>query len=148
MKPSRRTATTTAAVALAVLAGATALAGPASATTPAKAVTAPARYNGVCGPDYQVINSAPVAAVGVAYLTWSPSQDRVCAVTIRNTPGARQFMEVTLDTWPESTHPVRDSGAYTTYAGPVYNPTPAPGQCLQWSGSIDIYYGGGNGNCA
>jgi hypothetical protein len=148
MKPSRRTATATASAALAFVAGATILAGPASASTPTAAVTAPARYNGVCGPDYQVIGSAPVASVGVTYVTWSPSEDRVCAVTIRNTPGARQFMEVTLDTWPESTHPVRDSGAYTTYAGPVYNPTPAPGACLQWSGSIDIYYGGGSGNCA
>jgi hypothetical protein len=95
-----------------------------------------------------VIASTSINNLAVTYVTWSPSEEKACAVTIRNTPGARQFMEVTLDTWPESTHPVRDSGAFTTYAGPVYIPTPAPGQCLSWSGSIDISYDSATGSCA
>lgn len=144
MKNSRRLLAV-AASAAALIASGTLLAGPASASSPA---AAPAPYNGVCGTGYEVIASTPVASVGVTYVTWSATDDQVCAVTLRNKPGAREFVEVTLDTWPESTHPVRDSGSFTTYAGPVYNPTPAPGQCLSWSGSIDIYYGGGNGNCA
>ncbi|WP_212909378.1 hypothetical protein [Streptomyces sp. TS71-3] len=137
---------TTAATAAAVLAGTALLATPASAAPAAAKATAP--YNGVCGAGYDVIATTPIHNVGVTYVTWSSAADKVCAVTIRNTPGAREYMNVTLDTWPESTHPVSDPGSFTTYAGPVYNPTPGPGQCLQWSGSIDIYYDGGNGNCA
>lgn len=145
MMPALKTLTAGACAALAATA---AFAVPAHAATPRATTSGVAPYNGVCGGDYKVIDSTPVGKVGVVYVTWSASEDKVCAVTLRNAPGPREFMEVTLDTWPESSHPVQDAGSYSTYAGPVYNPTPRPGQCLDWSGSIDIYYGGANGSCA
>ena len=80
-------------------------------------------------------------------MTYNSAAKQMCAVTVRHTPGARVFMEVTLDTSPSSNNPARDSGSYTSYAGPVYKDLPEPGVCMTWSGSIDIYYNSDTGLC-
>lgn len=145
MKSIRHKAVT--AGALAVLA----LGGTLAATTPASASTAGA-YNGACGAGYEVfmstpINSSRTTVAATTYVAYSSTDKQWCAVTVRNKPGARVFMEVTLDTWPTSNSTARDAGSYTTYAGPVYKALPEPGQCMTWSGSIDIYYNSDRGLC-
>ncbi|MEV3970302.1 hypothetical protein AB0K68_19470 [Streptomyces sp. NPDC050698] len=145
MKSTRRKAAT--ATALAVLA----LGGTLAATTPASAAT-PTRYNGACGTGYEVIRATPVHSSqstipATTFVTFNRSAAKVCAVTVRTDPGARVFMEVTLDTWPYSSGAAKDSGSYTGYAGPVYKDAPDDGQCLTWSGSFDIYYNSDNGLC-
>ncbi|WP_019074545.1 hypothetical protein [Streptomyces hokutonensis] len=145
MNSIRRKAAT--ATALAVLA----LGGTLAATTPASAAT-PTQYNGACGTGYDVIRATPIhssqsAIPATTFVTFNSAVGKVCAVTVRTNPGARVFMEVTLDTWPYSSGEARDSGSYTSYAGPVYKDAPDDGQCLTWSGSIDIYYNSDNGLC-
>ncbi|WP_369248297.1 hypothetical protein [Streptomyces sp. R41] len=144
MKLSRRTTT---AAALAVLA----LGGTLAATTPASAATT-AAYNGACGTGYHVIASTPIKSsptttIGTTYVTYNVGNQGFCAVTVRNNPGARVFMEVTLDTDPTSGNPARDYGSFTTYAGPVYKEHPKAGECMTWSGSIDIYYNADTSLC-
>ncbi|MGY1500051.1 hypothetical protein ACW4TU_26320 [Streptomyces sp. QTS52] len=147
MKLSRRTATATAALAaLAALGGTVATAAPASAATPTA-------YNGACGKGYDVLQATPIRSsqstiLATTFVTYNSIAGKVCAVTVRTSPGARVFMEVTLDTWPYSSGEARDSGSYTSYAGPVYKYAPDPGQCLTWSGSIDIYYNSEHGLCS
>jgi hypothetical protein len=80
-------------------------------------------------------------------VTYNSAAEQMCAVTVRSSAGARVFMEVTLDTWPSGNAPAKDSGSYTTYAGPVYKHLPEPGVCMTWSGSVDIYYNSDNGLC-
>lgn len=138
MKSIRHKAVT--AGALAVLA----LGGTLVATAPASAATTGA-YNGACGKGYEVFTSTPIKSsqttvAATTYVAYSSADKQWCAVTVRSKPGARVFMEVTLDTWTTSTTPARDAGSYTTYAGPVYKDLPAAGQCMTWSGSIDISY--------
>ena len=146
MKSIRRKAAT--AGALAVLA----LGGTLAATTPASAAT-PTAYNGACGKGYDVIRATPIHSTSqttipaTTFVTYNSAAGKVCAVTVRTNPGTRVFMEVTLDTWPYSSGEVRDSGSYTSYAGPVYKDVPDDGQCLTWSGTFDIYYTSDNGNC-
>ncbi|MEU5115516.1 hypothetical protein OHA09_35575 [Streptomyces longwoodensis] len=145
MKSIRRKAAT--AGALAVLA----LGGTLAATAPASAATAGA-YNGACGAGYEVFTSTPVMSsqrtvAATTYVAYSSADRQWCAVTVRSKPGARVFMEVTLDTWPTSTTPARDAGSYTAFAGPVYKDLPEPGQCMTWSGSIDLYYNSDRGLC-
>ncbi|MFG2793826.1 hypothetical protein [Streptomyces sp. NPDC048419] len=146
MKPIRRKAAT--AGALAVLA----LGGTLAATTPASAAT-PTAYNGACGKGYDVIRATPIHSSSqttipaTTFVTYNSTAGKVCAVTVRTSPGARVFLEVTLDTWPYSSGEARDSGSYTSYAGPVYKDAPDDGQCLTWSGSFDIYYDSDNGLC-
>ncbi|MDQ1041632.1 hypothetical protein QFZ75_008134 [Streptomyces sp. V3I8] len=145
MKSIRRKTAT--AGALAVLA----LGGTLAATTPASAATAGA-YNGACGTGYEVfmetpVNSSQTTVAATTYVAYSAADEQWCAVTVRNKPGARVFMEVTLDTWPASTTPARDAGSYTTFAGPVYKDLPHAGQCMAWSGAIDIYYNSDVGLC-
>ncbi|MFF7946193.1 hypothetical protein [Streptomyces griseorubiginosus] len=145
MKSIRHKAVT--AGALAVLA----LGGTLAATAPASAATTGA-YNGACGKGYEVFTSTPIKSsqttvAATTYVAYSSADKQWCAVTVRSKPGARVFMEVTLDTWQTSTTPARDSGSYTTYAGPVYKDLPAAGQCMTWSGSIDISYNSGIGLC-
>ncbi|MET7480904.1 hypothetical protein ABZT17_42175 [Streptomyces sp. NPDC005648] len=138
MKQIRRKAVT--AGALAVLA----LGGTLAATTPASAATAGA-YNGACGTGFRVVASTPIKSsqstvIGTTYVTYSTGAAQLCAVTVRNNPGKRMFMEVTLDTWPTGNAPAKDYGSYTSYAGPVYKDEPKAGECMNWSGTIDIYY--------
>jgi len=121
MKLSRRTTT---AAALAVLA----LGGTLAATTPASAATT-AAYNGACGPGYRVtastpIKSSPSTTIGTTYVTYNVGNQGFCAVTVRNNPGTRMFMEVTLDTWPTGGNAARDYESFTTYAGPMYKDAP------------------------
>ncbi|MGQ4364225.1 hypothetical protein [Streptomyces sp. SAS_272] len=145
MKSIRHKAVTAAAVAVLALGGALA------ATVPASAATAGA-YNGACGKGYEVFTSTPVnssqtTVAATTYVAYSSADKQWCAVTVRNKPGARVFMEVTLDTWPTSSTLERDAGSYTTFAGPVYKDLPAPGLCMTWSGSIDVYYNSDRGLC-
>jgi hypothetical protein len=145
MKLSRRTTT---AAALTVLA----LGGTVAATAPASAASA--TYNGACGTGYHVENwtdvkSSPTAVIGTVYVAYNRDTDLHCAVLVRTKPGTRMFMEVTLDTAPTSGAPVKDYGSYSTYAGPVYlDVSQSDAQCMQWSGSIDIYYNSAQGLCS
>ncbi|WP_427925422.1 spore-associated protein A [Streptomyces sp. cg40] len=144
MKLSRRT-TTAAALATLALAGTIAATAPASAAT-TKAAAATATYNGACGTGYKVIDSTPVGNVGKVFLTWNESTGKNCAVTIRNTPGAKIHMAVELNIDVNYEHnPVVDSGQYTSYAGPVY--MSARGYCAVWYGVIGTAKGGDSGHC-
>jgi hypothetical protein len=86
------------------------------------------------------IRSSQTGTIGTTYVTYSTGADQICAVTIRNDPGPRTFMEVTLDMWPTGGNPARDYGSFTTCAGPMYQDAPKAGECMSWSGTIDIYY--------
>lgn len=139
---SRRT---TAAGALAVLA----LGGTLAATTPASAATRPAAaatYNGACGTGYKVIDSTPVGNSGKIFLTWNQSTGKNCAVTVRNTTGAKIHMEVTLKAIDSSRPAAKDSGQYTSYAGPVY--VNGRGYCVTWGGTIGTASAGDSGHCS
>ncbi|WP_406458653.1 spore-associated protein A [Streptomyces sp. NBC_01622] len=149
MKLSRRT-TTAAALATLALGGTIAATAPASAATTkaatTKAAAATATYNGACGTGYKVIDSTPVGNVGKVFLTWNESTGKNCAVTIRNTPGAKIYMDVKLDVFSDQeTTPAEDSGLYTSYAGPVY--VNGRGHCITWSGAISTATGGDSGHC-
>lgn len=144
-KLSRRTATA-AALATLALGGTIAATAPASAATTIKAAAATATYNGACGTGYKVIDSTPVGNVGKVFLTWNESTGKNCAVTIRNTPGAKIHMAVELNIDVDYEHnPVVDSGQYTSYAGPVY--MSARGYCAIWYGVIGTAKGGDSGHC-
>ncbi|MFE7034348.1 hypothetical protein ACFU9Y_28940 [Streptomyces sp. NPDC057621] len=128
-----------------------ALGGTLAVTAPASAATGGA-YNAACGTGYEVFTSTPVKSspttvAATTYVAYSSADEQWCAVTVRNKPGARVFMEVTLDTWPASSTPASDAGSYTTFAGPVYKDLPEPGLCMTWSGAIDIYYNSDRGLC-
>jgi hypothetical protein len=97
MKPIRHKAAT--ATTLALLA----LGGTLVATPPASAA-ASGTYNGACGQGYDVVASTPIQSsptkvIGTTYVTYNSAAEQMCAVTVRSSPGARVFMEVTLDTW-------------------------------------------------
>ncbi|MDX3745727.1 hypothetical protein [Streptomyces sp. AK08-02] len=145
MKSTRRKAATAGALAVVALGGTLAAIAPASAA-------AAGAYNGACGKGYEVFTSTPITSsqttvAATTYVAYSSVDKQWCAVTVRNKPGARVFMEVTLDTWPTSSTPARDAGSYTTFAGPVYKDLPKPGLCMTWSGAIDIYYNSDRGLC-
>lgn len=148
MKPTRRTAATATALAALTLGGALATTAPASAATTAGA------YNGKCGTGYTVqdrtdIHDSAREVIGTVYVTYSRETGQHCAVLVRTDPGTRTFMEVTLDTSPTSGKPERDYGSYSTYAGPVYvDASQSDAQCLEWSGTIDIYYDSVRGLCS
>ncbi len=60
-------------------------------------------------------------------MAYSSADKKWCAVTVRTKPGARVFMEVTLDTWPTSSTPATDAYSYTTFASTPYTRTsPSP----------------------
>ncbi|MHC3473200.1 spore-associated protein A [Streptomyces sp. 7R007] len=135
---SRRTALTATALTIAALGGTVA------ATVPASAATASA-YNGACGTGYTVIDSTPVGSSGTVYLTWNESTGKNCAVTVRNTSGARIHMAVSLAALDSGRPAARDSGNYTSYAGPVY--VSARGYCVAWTGEIGTASAGDSGHC-
>lgn len=148
LKLSRRTTT---AAALATLA----LGGTIAATAPASAATTSAgAYNGACGAGYYVqdsldVKSSQTTVAGTVYVTYSRDTGKHCAVLVRTKPGTRMFMEVTLDTAPSSGAPERDYGSFTTYAGPVFlDASKSDAQCLEWSGTVDIYYNSAQGLCS
>lgn len=103
-----------------------ALAAPVSAapnTTPQK----------VCGSAYKTVNSAPVGSLGTVYLTYNAANGKNCVATIRNNPGT----PVDVSAWvyiPDTEEYAEDSGAFTSYAGPVY--AYGKGHCVDWGGQI------------
>ncbi|MEU0485460.1 spore-associated protein A [Streptosporangium sp. NPDC006013] len=110
--------------ALAVVTGTIATAAPASA----------AAYGGQCGSGYGVVNQFNLPdSRGTVFLTYNSSTGRNCVVTVRTTPGAATLMEAYLRRSSASTW-TKDSGNYTTYAGPVY--VSAAGACVDWGGTI------------
>ncbi|GAA2505142.1 spore-associated protein A [Streptomyces longisporus] len=143
MNLSRR-ATTAAALTVLALGGTVAATAPASAATTARA--AAASYNGACGAGYKVIDSTPVGNSGKVFLTWNESTGKNCAVTIRNTTGARTYMQVTLKAIDSSEPVAKDSGQYTSYAGPVY--INGRGHCVAWGGTIGTASAGDSGHCS
>jgi hypothetical protein len=112
------------AAAAAVVTGSITMAAPASA----------ASYGGQCGSGYGVVNSFSLPdSRGTVFLTYSSATGKNCVVTVRTTPGTATLMEAYLKRSSSSTW-VKDSGNYTTYAGPVY--VSAAGQCVDWGGTI------------
>jgi hypothetical protein len=110
--------------ATAATAGALASAAPASA----------ALYGGQCGSGYGVVNLIDLPNNrGTVYLTYNSSTGKNCVVTIRENPGTATLMEAYLRR-SGTTSWVKDSGNFTTYAGPVY--VSAPGSCVDWGGTI------------
>ncbi|MFF4797861.1 spore-associated protein A [Streptomyces sp. NPDC001351] len=138
-----RHATTAAALTVLALGGTVAATAPASAATTKAAA---ASYNGACGAGYKVIDSTPVGNSGKVFLTWNESTGKNCAVTIRNTPGAKIHMEVTLGALDSGQPTARDSGQYTSYAGPVY--INGRGHCVAWGGTIGTASAGDSGHCS
>jgi hypothetical protein len=109
---------------------AVATAGVITTATPAAA----ALYGGQCGSGYNIVNLIDFPDQrGTIYLTYNNSNGRNCVVTIRERPGAATLMEAQLRRSGSSTW-VKDSGNYTTYAGPVY--VSAAGSCVDWGGTI------------
>jgi hypothetical protein len=93
----------------------------------AGAATPLAKYNGLCGAGYTVVDSAPVGTAGTVYLTYNPStgQDRV--VTVHARPGTAVSLLAAV-TDAQDVDPEFDDGSCTTYAGPVY--IGHPGHCV------------------
>ncbi|WP_433709542.1 hypothetical protein ACQP2U_24015 [Nocardia sp. CA-084685] len=89
-----------------------------------------ATYNGVCGPGYSVIDHHDLDG-GTIFLTYNNGWN--CVVTVRNQPGQAEKMLASLNIFGSSDKH-RDSGWYTTYAGPVF--VNAPHQCVDWGGGI------------
>ncbi|MFE9205640.1 spore-associated protein A [Micromonospora sp. NPDC007230] len=93
-----------------------------------------ALYGGQCGSGYGVVNLIDLPDLrGTVYLTYSSSTGKNCVVTIREKPGTATLMEAYLRRSGTSTWQ-KDSGNYTTYAGPVY--VSAAGSCVDWGGTI------------
>ena len=112
------------------LSGAVAAAASVAAAAPTGVAHA-AAYNGACGSGYSVIDSLGLSNAGAVYLSLNNSAGKICAVTIRNTPGTGPMgAEIRLPGEVISEH-----GSYRLYAGPVYAPLPAEG-CLEWGGWI------------
>lgn len=110
--------------AAAVVTGTIVSAAPASAAT----------YGSQCGSGYSVVNHFNLPDNrGTVFLTYSSSTGRNCVVTVRTNPGAATLTEAYLRRSSTSTW-TKDSGNYTTYAGPVY--VSAAGHCVDWGGTI------------
>jgi len=128
-----------------------ALGGTLAATAPASAAT-PGAYNGACGKGYEVFRESAVMpsekdVEATTYLAYSDKDKRWCAVTVRTKPGARVFMEVTLDHAPSTGSPAKDSGYFKSYAGPVYKDLPEPGHCMAWSATVGVHHTAERGLC-
>jgi hypothetical protein len=112
------------------LAAAAATAGVLVNAAPAQA----ALYGGQCGSGYNVVNVLDLPDLrGTVYLTYNASTGKNCVVTLRENPGAATLMEAFLRRSGTSSW-VKDSGNYTTYAGPVY--VSAAGSCVDYGGTI------------
>jgi hypothetical protein len=110
----------------------------AAATTAGAMVNAaPAQaalYGGQCGSGYGVVNLIDLPDNrGTVYLTYSSSSGKNCVVTLRENPGTATLMEAYLRRSGTSAW-AKDSGNFTTYAGPVY--VSAAGSCVDWGGTI------------
>ncbi|MDH6144904.1 MULTISPECIES: spore-associated protein A [Kitasatospora] len=120
----------------------TARVGVIAALTAGAAVAVPtaanaASYDGACGSGYVGIRHMDMTG-GTVWLAYSSATGENCVVTVRNSPGAAEPMTASIrisgGSWLE------DSGNYTTYAGPKY--VYAPGQCVDYTGSINGYSNG------
>lgn len=60
------------------------------------------------------------------------TRDRACAVAVAHRPGVRRPMSVSIQ--PRGGYPVRDSGQFTRYAGPVT--VHAINRCVYVKGSV------------
>lgn len=119
-------------VAAMAVAGLFATAAPSSA-----AATAAVSPTSVCGSGYSVIDSHRIDNF-VWYLLYNNSNGYNCATLIRDASGKASLMSVFLQRQSDG-KTVRDTGDYTTYAGPVY--LHAAGSCVKWGGDIvDRYY--------
>ncbi|MFG2076391.1 hypothetical protein SAMN05421874_107287 [Nonomuraea maritima] len=107
------------------------------AVTGTLATAAPASaasYGGQCGSGYGVVNHIDLPSNrGTVYLTYSSATGRNCVVTVRTTAGTATLVEAYLRRSSSSTW-TKDSGNYTSYAGPIY--VSAPGECVDWGGTI------------
>jgi hypothetical protein len=93
-----------------------------------------ALYGGQCGSGYGVVNLIDLPDLrGTVYLTYNASTGKNCVVTLRERPGTATLMEAYLRRSGASSY-VKDSGNFTTYAGPVY--VSAAGSCVDWGGTI------------
>jgi hypothetical protein len=96
-----------------------------------------ASYNGACGSGYVAIDHADMTG-GTVWLTYNSSNGNNCVTTVRNSPGAAQYMVASIrisgGAWKE------DAGNYTSYAGPVY--LYAAHNCIDFNGSINGYSNG------
>jgi len=93
-----------------------------------------ALYGGQCGTGYGVVNLIDLPnSRGTVYLTYNSSTGKNCVVTLRENPGTATLMEAYLRRTGTSAW-TKDSGNYTTYAGPVY--VSAAGSCVDWGGTI------------
>ena len=113
--------------------GASAAPRTATASSVAKAASAPAPYNGACGTGYRVVNSAPVGSVGMAYLTWNGTTGMNCVVEIRNVSGAPIHMSLGIAS--DDIRNNNDVGDFRFYAGPLYEG--ARHRCINWWGDIN-----------
>ena len=93
-----------------------------------------ALYGGQCGTGYGVVNLIDLPNTrGTVYLTYNASAGKNCVVTIRENSGTATLVEAYLRR-SGTTSWAKDSGNYTTYAGPVY--VSAAGSCVDWGGTI------------
>ncbi|RKS09155.1 hypothetical protein DFP74_4884 [Nocardiopsis sp. Huas11] len=98
------------------------------------APAAAATYNGACGSGYTQVNKIELPNNrGTTFLTYNGSTGNNCVVTVRTNPGTATHMEAFIRTTGSSTWK-KDSGNFTTYAGPVY--LSAAGRCVDWGGTI------------
>ncbi len=141
MKRMHRAAAVTA-VAAAAVASAAVFAAPASATAQGAYAAA---YNGACGSGYGVLHGYDIGELGTVYLTWNERTGENCAVTVRARKGAPVYMQAKVFQTDHTQVSASDSGAYTTYAGPVY--VPGRGECVTVRGQIDDAYASFAGFC-
>jgi hypothetical protein len=99
----------------------------------------------VCGSSYRVIGSHAVTGpaggvLGVAYLTYSRTTRKNCAVMIkRRAIGVPTFSEVSLAA--KGGNYMADNGDFRYFAGPLY--VHAPGRCVIYGGRMRDAKGNG-----
>ncbi|WP_051386264.1 hypothetical protein [Actinokineospora inagensis] len=99
----------------------------------APGVASAASYNGACGSGYGVVNHRDLTG-GTVYLTYNNGTGLNCVVTVRNSPGAKLWMNARIARSDDIVW-TQDPGYFGTYAGPVYRS--AAGVCVDWGGDID-----------
>ncbi|MCA2181809.1 spore-associated protein A [Nonomuraea glycinis] len=102
---------------------------------PAGATTAAASPQSVCGSGYGVIDSLPISTGklwATVYLLYNSGNGYNCVVTMKTADiGTATYTQARIQVSGSSTiH--RDSGNFTSYAGPVR--VKAAGKCVQFGG--------------
>ncbi|MEC3973969.1 M23 family metallopeptidase [Amycolatopsis sp. H20-H5] len=87
----------------------------------------------VCGSGFSVVDSAPLATAGTAYLLYNSSSKANCVTTLKavslgTATAASAFLEV------QGSVRATDKGNFTYYAGPVSKV--AGSTCVKWGGSV------------